>query len=83
MEPLAEGSDGVPSPGATRPGRYVVRAISQTRGAPTLVRSDRLTGRIWRKGSKNEGPWVLVPSPGEAASAEAPAEAAAGEAAAP
>jgi len=76
-EPLVEGSDGVPSPGATRPGRYVVRPFSQKRGAPTLVRSDLLTGRLWRKGSTSKAPWVLVPNPSEEASAEEPAEAAA------
>jgi hypothetical protein len=76
-EPLAEGSDGVPSPDATRPGRYEVRPVSQKRGAPTLVRSDLLTGRTWRKGSTGDGPWVLVPNPGEETPAEAPAEAAA------
>jgi hypothetical protein len=82
-EALAEGPDGVPSPGATAPGRYSIRPISQKRGAPTLVRSDRLTGRVWRKGSKSDGPWVLVPNPGDEAPAEEPAEEAAAEAAAP
>ncbi len=64
-EPLVEGPDGVPSPDATKPGRYHVGAIAQRRGAPTLVRSDQLSGRTWRKGSKNQGPWVLVPNPEE------------------
>ena len=73
-EPLSEGPDGVPSPGATAPGRYVVRPVAQKRGAPTLVRSDQLTGRTWRKGSKNEGPWVLVPNPEEEVPEAAPAE---------
>jgi hypothetical protein len=73
-EPLSEGPDGVPSPGATRPGRYDVTAVPQRRGAPTLVRSDQLTGRIWRKGSENKGPWVLVPNPEEAVPEAAPAE---------
>jgi hypothetical protein len=76
-EPLSEGPDGVPSPGATKPGRYHVRAIAQRRGAPTLLRSDQLTGRIWRKGSKNKGPWVLVPNPEEELPEAAPAEEAA------
>jgi hypothetical protein len=82
-EPLAEGPDGVPSPGATAPGRYSIRPISQKRGAPTLVRSDHLTGRVWRKGSKSDGPWVLVPNPGEEEPAEEPAEEAAAEVATP
>ena len=82
-EPLSEGPEGVPSPGATQPGRYGIRSVSQKRGAPTLVRSDLLSGRTWRKGSSNEGPWVLVPNPGEEASAEEPAEEAAAEPATP
>jgi len=94
-EPLVEGPDGVPSPGASAPGRYSVRPIGQRRGGPTLVRTDHLTGRSWRKGSTGKGPWVLIPipeeeasageeaSPGEEASAEEPAEGAVEEAATP
>ena len=82
-QPLAEGPDGGPSPDATRPGRYSIHPVAQKRGAPTLVRGDHLTGRIWRKGTKGDGPWVLVPNPGEEASAEEPAEEAAAEAATP
>ena len=65
-ELLREGTDGVPSAGAETPGRYSINAVSQRRGAPTLVRSDTATGRVWRKGSKSDGPWVAVPNPGEA-----------------
>jgi hypothetical protein len=61
--PLAEGDEGVPSPDATVPGRYTIEAATQNRGAPTLVRIDRATGRIWRKGSTSTGPWVGVPNP--------------------
>jgi hypothetical protein len=75
-EALTEGTDGVPSPGATAPGRYSIRPVAQKRGAPTLLRSDDLTGRLWRRGSTSEGPWVLVPNPGEAGSTAGPAEAA-------
>jgi hypothetical protein len=64
-KPLPEGPEGVPSPDATEPGRYVFVAVSQPRGAPTLVRTDHATGRVWRKGSTSKGPWVLVPNPGE------------------
>ena len=60
---LREGSAGIPSPGASAPGRYSIRAVVQRRGSPTLVRSDHATGRVWRKGSTNAGPWVLVPNP--------------------
>lgn len=64
--PLIEGPDGVPSPGASRSGRYAVRAAGgRGRGGPTLLRTDRVTGRVWRKGSTNQGPWVLIPNPGE------------------
>ena len=94
-EPLVEGPDGVPSPGASAPGRYAVRSLGQRRGGPTLVRTDRFTGRAWRKGSTGNGPWVLIPNPeeeasageeapaGEEASAEEPAEGAVEEAATP
>ena len=82
-QPLPEGPDGVPSPGASAPGRYSIRPVSQKRGAPTLVRSDHLSGRTWRKGTKGDGPWILVPNPGEEAPAEEPAEEAAAEAATP
>jgi len=76
-EPLAEGSDGIPSPGATRPGRYSIVPVSQQRGAPTLVRTDGVDGRTWRRASKGEGPWVLVPNPGEEAPVPEPAAGAA------
>jgi hypothetical protein len=71
--PLLEGPDGVPSPGATEPGRYSIRPVGQRRGGPTLVRTDAVTGRNWRKGSTSKGPWVLIPNPpGEASAGEAP-----------
>jgi hypothetical protein len=76
-EPLPEGPDGIPSPGATRPGRYTITPVAQQRGAPTLVRSDSVDGRTWRRASKGGGPWVLIPNPVEAASAEQPAAGAA------
>jgi hypothetical protein len=64
-EALREGPDGPPSAGEEEPGRYSVKAVAQTRGAPTLVRTDHHSGRIWRKGSTNGGAWVAVPNPGE------------------
>ena len=64
-EALREGPEGVPSPGADEPGRYVVHSVKLLRGAPNLVRMDLYTGRIWRKGSLNAGAWVAVPNPGE------------------
>jgi len=63
-EPLAEGADGVPEPDADVPGRFSIRAHRQTRGLPTLVRLDTVTGQVWRKGSKTPRPWVVVPNPG-------------------
>jgi len=90
-EALREGPEGAPSAGEAEPGRYSVKSVVQMRGAPTLVRSDLRTGRIWRKGATNLGAWVAVPNPGEeppepkAAEAAAPAavEGAAGEAVQP
>jgi len=76
-EPLAEGPDGIPSPGATRAGRYSITPVSQQRGAPTLVRSDSVDGRTWRRASKGGGPWVLIPNPSEGAPAQEPAAGAA------
>ena len=34
-------------------GRYKIMAVAQRRGAPTLVRYDSESGRVWRKGSKS------------------------------
>ncbi len=62
-KPLREGIGGVPSPEGRASGRYSIRAIKQTRGAPTLVRTDQASGRIWRKGASSKGPWVAVPNP--------------------
>jgi hypothetical protein len=72
-EPLAEGPEGIPSPEATRPGRYSITPVAQRRGAPTLVRVDGVDGRTWRRASKGGGTWVLVPNPGDQASAGEPA----------
>jgi len=63
-EPLAEGAAGVPEPDGDVPGRFSIRAHKQTRGLPTLVRLDTVTGRTWRKGSKTPRPWVAVRNPG-------------------
>jgi hypothetical protein len=80
--PLRDGADGVPAEGATLAGRYHVMAVAQQAGPPTLVRSDQLTGHIWRKGSTSKGPWVPVPNPGETPAQEpaAPAKEPAAEA---
>jgi hypothetical protein len=64
-KPLPEGPEGVPAAGADTPGRYAIIAVKLSRGAPNLVRTDHQTGRVWRKGSMNDGPWVAVPNPGE------------------
>jgi hypothetical protein len=81
-EPLTEGSAGVPEPDADGVGRFSIRAHNQSRGLPTLVRLDSVTGRIWRKGSKTPRPWVAVPNPGsESSPATAPAAAASADAA--
>ena len=61
----SEARDGIPSPDGAVSGRYLIRAFSQRRGAPTLVRVDTLTGRTWRTGSLGAGPWVAIPNPGE------------------
>ena len=37
-----------------------MRAISQRRGPPTLLRVDSATGRSWRKGLTSGGPWVPI-----------------------
>jgi hypothetical protein len=73
--PLREGEAGVPSPDGSASGRYTIRAISHSRGAPTLVRTDHATGRIWRKGASSQGPWVLVPNPDPSALSEPEPEA--------
>lgn len=62
-EPLAEGAAGVPVPDGDVPGRFSIRAHKQTRGLPTLVRLDTVTGSTWRKGSKTPRPWVAVQNP--------------------
>jgi len=71
--PLAEGEAGVPEPDANRPGRFSIRPYRQTRGVPTLVRYDSLTGRVWRKGSRSKRAWVAVPNPEAASGATAAA----------
>lgn len=73
---FAEGPEGVPSPDASEPGRYSLVAVGQRRGAPTLVRTDHRTGRIWRVATTNQGPWVPVPNPSgaSAATAESPSQ---------
>jgi hypothetical protein len=62
-ERLEEAADGVPEPDAIVPGRFSIHAHKQTRGLPTLVRLDTVTGRVWRKGSMTPRPWVAVPNP--------------------
>lgn len=69
-QPLREGAAGVPSPDGTASGRYAIRAVKQTRGAPTLVRTDQATGRVWRKGATSKGPWVAIPNPDPSALTE-------------
>jgi hypothetical protein len=64
-QPLREAADGIPAEGAVQAGRYHVMAVAQQAGPPTLVRSDQLTGRVWRKGATSKGAWVAVPNPGE------------------
>jgi hypothetical protein len=64
-EALREGPEGVPSAGADEAGRYEFQSVMLRRGAPTLVRTDLRTGRVWRKGSTSRGSWVAVPNPGE------------------
>ena len=66
-ELLPAAAGGVPSPDGSEPGRYSIEPVRQSRGTPTLVRVDRLSGRVWRKGATNAGPWVLVPNPGDEA----------------
>ena len=61
-QPTREGADGVPTPDGNVSGRYTIKAIKASRGAPTLVRTDQATGRIWRKPA-NKGQWVAVPNP--------------------
>jgi len=68
-KPLREGVAGVPSAQGSASGRYTILAVRQNRGAPTLVRTDGATGRIWRKGATSNGPWVAVPNPEPAPSA--------------
>jgi len=69
--PIREDAAGVPAPDATRPGRFEVRAHTQSRGAPTLVRLDSQTGQAWRTGSVDRRPWVPIPNPEAAAEGEA------------
>lgn len=59
-QPYTEGKEGVPSPDGVLVGRYSIKAHSQRRGAPNLVRLDSVTGRIWRTGSMGGGYWVPV-----------------------
>ena len=69
-KPLREGAAGVPSAGSSASGRYTIMAVMQNRGAPTLVRTDGATGRIWRKGATSNGRWVAVPNPAPSALTE-------------
>ena len=68
-EPYAEGPEGVPSPGASRAGRYAIVSVQQRRGPATLVRTDSVSGRVWRVGAIGGGNWVPIPNPAKAAPA--------------
>lgn len=50
-----------PEGSGDEPGRYDFRSIVLRRGAPTLIRTDSVTGRTWRKGAVSGGPWVPIP----------------------
>jgi hypothetical protein len=73
-KPFAEGVDGVPSADAVTPGRYSISAFSQPRSGATLLRTDSVTGRVWRTPAKNDGVWVLIPQPGGEPAAAAASE---------
>ena len=40
--------------------RYHVQVSGMRKGGPLLVRTDRVTGTVWRKSLSGDGPWVVV-----------------------
>lgn len=41
-------------------GRYLIEVAPHRRGELLLVRTDTVTGLVWRKALTSDGPWVLV-----------------------